>query len=150
MASLSFSPDSRWLLTGSGSGGSYVCNIFAVPSGEVISHFDRHTNVVLATAIAPDGKVVATGGGNNREIALWNPQTGKVIRTLAGKGQPVWSVGFARDGRSIAFGNTFDQKSDNNRGPLQKPSCSGRKATIQFPWGGRSATPRTISGLWSK
>jgi tricorn protease-like protein len=74
--SLSFSPDSRWLLTGSGLGGSDICNIFSVLSGKVISHFDQHTNLVLATAVAPDGKVVATGGGDNQEIYLWNPQTG--------------------------------------------------------------------------
>lgn len=120
VSSLSFSPDSRWILTGSGKGDKHFSNIFSIPSGETITSFERHGNIVLATAISPDGKVVATGGGNNHEIYLWNPQTGEVNNHLIGKGYPVWSVGIARDGRSIAFGNELNNKSDNNLGPLQK------------------------------
>jgi WD40 repeat protein len=37
-----------------------------------------------------------------------------------GAGDSVWSVGFAPDGKAIAFGTTFRRSTDNNRGPLQK------------------------------
>jgi WD40 repeat protein len=76
-----------------------------VPSGDVITRFTQHDDIVMAMAVSPDGTLVATGGGSNQEIYLWNPRNGQVIKRLAGNGQSVWSVGFGRDGRSIAFGN---------------------------------------------
>jgi WD40 repeat protein len=118
--SLSFSPDSSRLLTGSGAGRSNVCYALAFPSGTVVTQFGKHDNVVLATAFSPNGKLAATAGGNNNLIHLWNPEDGRIIRTLGGQGQKVRSVGFARDGQSIAFGNEFDYKNINQRGPLQR------------------------------
>ena len=52
--SLSFSPDGKRLLTGYGVGGrkNEPCHIFAVPSGEILTQFTQHDNVVLATAFS--------------------------------------------------------------------------------------------------
>ncbi len=119
VARLSFSPDSRWLLTGSEAGGENISNVFAVPSGDVIARFEKHDNIVMSTGVSPDGKMVATGGGSNKEIYLWNPRNGEVITKLAGMGETVWNVGYSRDGRSIAFGNKPNNKGANDRGPLQ-------------------------------
>jgi len=118
--SLSFSPDGSRLLTGSGLGGNKFCYALAFPSGAVVTRFGKHDNIVLATAFSPNGKLAATAGGGNKLIHLWNPEDGRIIRTLAGRGQTVWSVGFARDGQSIAFGNEPDYKNINQRGPLQR------------------------------
>ena len=118
--SLAFSPDGGRLLGGGGNGGKYDCVVFSVPSGEVITRFPEHDNVVSATDISPDGGTAATAGGENRDIYFWNIETGKVIRRLAGDGQRVWAMAFARDGRSIAFGNTYSFATVNNRGPLEK------------------------------
>ena len=118
--SLSFSPDSRRLLTGSGSGGSYVNTVFAVPSGELVTRFREHDNIVLATAISPDGELAATGGGTDKEIYLWTLADGKVVRKLEGQGRTVWSVGFSSDGQSVAFGNSLSYKGLNQRGPLEQ------------------------------
>jgi hypothetical protein len=117
---LSFSPDSRWLITGSGAGGKNISNVFAVPSGEVIARFEKHDNIIMSTAVFTDGKMVATGGGDNHQLYLWNPRNGEAITKLVGTGGTVWSVGYARDGRSIAFGNQSNYKDPNDRGPLQK------------------------------
>lgn len=120
-ASLSFSPDGGRLLAGAGWGGGYVCTLLAVPSGDIATEFKEHDNVVLATAISPDGRTAATAGGDNDEIYLWSTRTGQPIRTLAGQGRVVWSVGFARDGQSIAYGNRFDyQEAGSLLGPLQR------------------------------
>jgi len=36
---------------------------------------------------------------------LWNPQTGQLLRTLAGQNKAVWSVAFSPDGKQIASGS---------------------------------------------
>ncbi|VFN04377.1 MAG: WD40 repeat [Candidatus Kentron sp. G] len=102
--SLSIAPDGKSVLTGSGETGSggFINHVFAIPSGEERLRFDRHKNVVIATAISPDGKLATTGGGSDNEIILWELATGKVRHTLVGKGNIIWSVGFTRDGTGVA------------------------------------------------
>src|SRR5262249_31031910 len=51
-------------------------------------------------AFTADGKTLATGSG--REVKLWDPATGKLIRALAGHELPVRAVAFAPNGRSLA------------------------------------------------
>jgi WD40 repeat protein len=122
VASLSISPDGKMVLTGTGQfgTGSYTNNVFSIPSGNHISQFDKHTNIVLATAISPDGKTAATGGGNDREMYLWDITTGREKKKMVGKGRGVWSTSFSKDGRTIAWGNTFKQSSMFGYGPLEK------------------------------
>ncbi len=116
---LCFSPDGKRLLT-SGGNGEFVNYLLAFPSGQVITRFNQHDSFVLATAFAPGGKLVATGGGSANLIHLWNPESGKIIRTLGGKSAPVWAVGFARDGQSIAFGTKAESSNISQYGPLQR------------------------------
>jgi len=130
-SSLSFSPDGKRLLTGAATGRkkTKTCHIFSVPSGEVLTQFTQHDNIVLATAFSPDGILVATGGGDAFPIYLWKAPNGEVVKKLEGKGQSVWSVGFAKDGSSIAFGKLLDRKNTNDRGPLQQIIQLGQQAT---------------------
>ena len=60
---------------------------------------------MAASAFSPDGRFVATGGGNNKAIHVWDPKTGETKAVLKGTGKPGWAVGFSADGRSIAWGN---------------------------------------------
>jgi len=117
--SLSVSVDGSKVLTGSGAGENYKNNIFAIPSGERLVSFSGHENIVLATAISPDGKTAATGGGDNQEIYLWDIKTGAIRQRLIGQGESIWSVGFADDGRSIAWGKTWIQSNLFRRGELE-------------------------------
>ena len=121
VGSLSFSPDGTEILTGHGKvSGVRANNLFTVPQGKKRLSFTRHNNIVLATAISPDGRLAATGGGDDNLIYLWDVNTGAVKQTLSGKGKSVWSVGFSRDGRSVAWGNRWTQHNPLNYGPLQR------------------------------
>lgn len=134
---LAFSPDGKLLLTGAGRDGSgpLVSNVFSVPEGQLVASFDRHDYMVSAVAISPDGKTAATaGGGNRKEIYLWDLRTGTVVRELVGQGRSVFSVGFARDGRSIAFGQ--DSRPPNASGPLQQVVHLGQDADDEVGLGG--------------
>jgi len=106
--SLSISSDGTKVLTGAGSGKTN--DVFSIPSGKKITTFTKHDNVVIATDISPDGKIAATGGGNDQEIYLWDLTTGKVKQKMVGKGGSIWSVGFAKDGRSIAWGKKWGSR----------------------------------------
>lgn len=118
---LSISPDSSRVVAGNaGRYGPFKCFSLSIPSGERITSFTRHKNVVLATAISPDGKTAATGGGSDMEIYLWDLATGRVNKDMKGKGKLIWSVGFARDGRSIAWGKTWKRESVFTYGPLEQ------------------------------
>ncbi len=141
--SLSFSPDSKLLLAtcgfGNCSGPLGLEYVYDVASSRVVASYSGHDNVVYASAFSPDGLWVATGGGANNEIHLWDPHTGErrlgsdgqPLR-LGGQGQVVWSAGFSTDGRRIGWGNV-------DACP-EKPQCSNEQITLQqaltLPLGG--------------
>ena len=112
VGSLRFSLDGRLLLSAcGGSGCNSTQRIYNVASGKEIAAYTGHDNIVLATAFSPDGRWAATGGGNNKEIHLWDLHSGKPwpgpdgkpLR-LAGQGRTTWAAGFSADGRRIGWG----------------------------------------------
>ncbi len=115
---LTFAPDGRTLLSGTG-GKPYHVRIRDVVTGNETVVHRGHDSLVLAVAISPHGRMVATGGGSNNEVRLWNPRTGKLVRTLSGVGRAIWSVGFSKDGRSIAWGGTPAVGSPYAQAPLE-------------------------------
>ncbi|HZF13379.1 MAG TPA: WD40 repeat domain-containing protein, partial [Thermoanaerobaculia bacterium] len=116
---LSFTPDSQRLLVENVPRRN-TYKVISVPEGRALASFEKHDNRAIAVAVSPDGKVAATGGGSDRVIYLWDLATGSVIRKLAGSGRHVWSVGFASDGRSIAFGTTSHGEGMNLLEPLEQ------------------------------
>src|SRR5690349_21330261 len=58
VGAVAFSPDSRWLATGSA---DKTARIWDLATGETRAICRGHTDAVCATAFAPDGKVLATG-----------------------------------------------------------------------------------------
>ncbi len=120
VSALSFSPDGRWLLAGNLTPPKPKrLTVFAYPTGKVRQVFTGHQNLVMATAFHPSGEWVASGGGEYKEILLWNPSTGEILSRLGGKGRTIYAVGFSQDGRYLAWGQTLAYNSDNDRGPLE-------------------------------
>src|SRR5262245_45578400 len=62
-----------------------------------------HTGEVHALAIAPGGKVLASGSPDHN-IKLWDIATGKELRTLQGHTDEVYTVVFAPDGTLLVSG----------------------------------------------
>jgi WD40 repeat protein len=123
--SLTFSPDGKWLLSGTGSYGRYHnAHVWNVADGKEIAH-TQHDNIVIATAVSPDGKLAATGGGSRFSIHVWEPATGVPVKgqegkplVLAGTGAPSWAAGFSADGQNVAWGTIGRFSAHNDRGPL--------------------------------
>ena len=119
---VSFTKDGRYLVAGAGyqaRRGSYSVRVWEVATGKETVTYSRHGDLVLTAATTPNGQLVATGGGGKYEIELWDPKTGNNTRSLIGTGAMGWSVGFSSDGRRIAWGSTYNEKSTNERGPLE-------------------------------
>src|SRR5439155_2654555 len=93
--------------------------LLAYPSGTTEHVFTGHHNVVMATAFHPSGQWVATGGGEHKEILLWQVPTGEVLARLEGTGRTIYAVGFAPDGRYLSWGHTAAYTSPNHQGPLE-------------------------------
>ena len=126
---LSISADGRLLLSGIINAPA-TCHVYDLVSGREIATYSGHDNSVTATAISPDGRWAATGGGDKKEIHFWDLRSGEPRLgpdgwplSLAGQGQPVLAVGFSTDGRQIGWGNESADPGGvtpvNDRGPLQ-------------------------------
>jgi hypothetical protein len=123
VGSLGFSPDGRWLV--STCGGGHDCarqpqSVWDVGTGQRIQTYAKHDNVVLASPVSPDGRLVATPGGDNNEIHIWDARTGETRQVLRGSGVPIWAAGFAADGSGFGWGRTWTKHDPAaGYGPLQ-------------------------------
>jgi serine/threonine protein kinase len=61
-----------------------------------------HSEYVWSVAFSPDGKVLASSGGYDGTLKLWEVKTGREINTLKGHSNFVLSVGFSPDGNVLA------------------------------------------------
>jgi WD40 repeat protein len=66
--------------------------------------FKGHTFRVDKTALSPDGKILASAGGDTRggELKLWDAATGKEIASLPGFTNSISALVFSPDGQRLA------------------------------------------------
>jgi len=115
--SIAFSPDSRFLLSGT-QGDATVgqvndLTLWDIQTCQLVRRFDMNEiEDVTGIAFSSDGQRVITGSAfaNPNRIILWETSTGKEIRrfTLAGVGfRPIFDVAFGPDERTI-LGSDMD------------------------------------------
>ena len=75
---------------------AYTQRIYDAASGKELTAYAKHDNTVIASAFSPDGRLVATGGGDNNEIHVWDPKTGETKAVLKGAGQAGLGRGLLR------------------------------------------------------
>jgi len=80
-----------------------VAYVYAIPSGEKITTFTKHTNTVAASTFYGN-TLVATAGGDENDIYIWDTVSGALKTHIVGKGRKVWALAFG-DGLHVAFGN---------------------------------------------
>jgi hypothetical protein len=68
----------------------------------LLSNISRHS-LVVAIAFSPDGRTLASGGGDG-PIRLWEVASGREVRRLEGHTAWVRAVSFSPDGRTLASG----------------------------------------------
>lgn len=99
--SMTFSPDSQYLLTG---GADDTAILWNVQTGNAVQRFVGHTSAVTSVAFSLDGSYMVSSS-NDQTVRLWDTQTGKEIRKLIGHSSFVLGVAFSPDGKTILTGS---------------------------------------------
>jgi WD40 repeat protein len=81
--------------------------LWDMATGKQLFVYTKHDNIVLAANMSPDGELVATGGGSNTAVHVWDLKTGATRHILAGTGAPGWAAGFSKDGRRLGWGHQW-------------------------------------------
>ncbi|KAA8590294.1 hypothetical protein FQN60_014228 [Etheostoma spectabile] len=95
--SVAFSPDSKYIATGSHLG---KVNIFGVESGKKEYSLDTRGKFILSIAYSPDGKYLASGAIDGI-INIFDIATGKLLHTLEGHAMPIRSLTFSPDSQLL-------------------------------------------------
>jgi len=64
---------------------------------------------VTVLAWHPDGRYLAVGQVLNKRVAIWDTQTGKLVRTLEKEGGGVHTLAYSPNGKYIAVGREFSR-----------------------------------------
>ena len=102
VATVSFSADSQKVVA-SGFPGKET-HVYAIPSGDRLFVFPHHTNTVEASAFYGDA-LVATAGGNDNDIYIWETESGAIKAHITTRGKWNLAVAFGEN-MNLAFGNT--------------------------------------------
>ena len=113
VSDVTYSPNGKIIASGSN---DKTIRFWDVNTGELLKTLTGHIENVNTIAFSPDGNTIASGSGRlvyhgrvhdqgtceGQEIRLWNVNSGKLIKTLAGHTSVVNSVFFSPDGKTIA------------------------------------------------
>ncbi len=102
--SVSFSPDGRRIVSGSGQGNvelhQYEVKVWEAATGKEVHSLMGHTWTVTSAAFSPDNQWIVTSS-DDTTIRVWNAQTGKEVRTYLDNGGRVATAFFSPDGHRI-------------------------------------------------
>jgi RNA polymerase sigma factor (sigma-70 family) len=110
---LAFSPDGKTIAAGTWNKepeGEHAVHLFDVATGNERSRLQGHKAWIQTVAFTPDGKTLATGGGTDRTVKLWDTASGRELAVFTTAtpafpdGHGIFSVTFARDGKTMAAG----------------------------------------------
>lgn len=95
---VTFDSDGDELLIATGLTGAYGSALrYSVEDGTLLSELVGHRDIIYSAVYSPDQKLIATAG-YDRDIILWDRQTGEKKQTLSGHNGAVFDLDFSPDG----------------------------------------------------
>ena len=99
---IAFSRDGKYVFAAAGQTGLFgEVRQWDVATGKQIRVFEGHLDALYAVAVSPDGRLMASGG-YDQKIILWDIASGKEVRTLKGHNGCVYDLDFRPDGKLLA------------------------------------------------
>lgn len=139
---IAFSADSKIMagLDVLGKGSSW-----GLPAGNKFADFRGHDNTVFSAAFAPSlhgNYIVASAGGINNEIILWNPINGLTVRKIKGKGNTITDLAFGQ-GMDLAIA----QERTKSGKPLYKTNFNFESLSISRSPGVETSMKEAMKGI---
>ena len=101
VSSVSFSPDGKRIVSGSGDG---TVKVWDAATGQETLTLRGHSGTVFSVSFSPDGQRIVSGSADNT-VKVWDAATGQETLTLKGHSNWVSSVSFSPDGKRIVSGS---------------------------------------------
>jgi hypothetical protein len=103
---VAFSPDGKWLATGSRDG---TVRVWEAATKQEVTAPMVHESTVKAIAFSPDGKWLATGSedwkSDSGEARVWEAATGQEVTDPLVHEHRVYAIAFSSDGKWLATGS---------------------------------------------
>lgn len=135
---LAFSPDRRWLASGSG---DKTIRIWDVETGRSLRTLTAHAGAVWSVAFSPDGRRLASASQDGT-VRVWDAASGASLYTLA-LGKAATSVVFSPDNRLLVASAAAAGEGAGSTIEIHDAPRGGKLRTIALDW--NSATPLAIA-----
>ncbi len=95
---ISFADDGKIIVVGTRQSNNVNTITYSIPDGKKLVEFKHHDNTVISSAFHGTS-LVATAGGNKRDIYVWDARTGEIKNHFVGKGERTWKVASGPNGK---------------------------------------------------
>ncbi len=106
VTSCAYSPDGKSCAVGLKSG---KISVYDVSNWKKIHALEGHTSSVMSVVYSPSGTQIASAGGDDKMVRLWDADSGALVRTLEGNISSVMSVVYSPNGTQIASAGGLDK-----------------------------------------